>query len=87
LLSIYLQLTFDFDKIMIKYVKNHKMHVDNFQERHFLRIKKNNAKNIAQVGRAGESGGSVGRARRSGEPVGRVGQPGGSGRWVGRSAY
>ena len=40
------------DQILTKIIKFDKIHVGNFQERHFLRIKKNNAENIA--------GGSIG---------------------------
>ena len=38
------------DQILIIFVKNHKMHVENFQGRHFLRKKKNlrECKHIAQ---------------------------------------
>ena len=41
-----------FFEILTKYVKNGKIHVDNFQERHFLRINEKNAKNIAGGGSA-----------------------------------
>jgi hypothetical protein len=40
------------DKILTKYDKNTYIHVDKFQERHFLRINKNNTKNIAGGGSA-----------------------------------
>ena len=38
------------DQILTIYVKNHSIHVENFQERHFLEIKKSNVKNHTGFG-------------------------------------
>ena len=38
------------DQILTIYVKNHAIHVENFQERHVLEIKKNNVKNHTGFG-------------------------------------
>jgi hypothetical protein len=44
------QILIKYDKIWAKYAKNNKMHVENFQERHFLKEKSpcGNANNIAK---------------------------------------
>ena len=39
-----------YDHILIKYDKNYPIHVEKFQERHFLEIKKSNAKNHTGLG-------------------------------------
>ena len=39
------QILTKFDQIFTIYVKKHKMHVDNFQECNFLKLKKSNVKN------------------------------------------
>ena len=44
------QILTKYNNILTKYDKNDQIHVEQIQECHFLRIKKNNAKNIAAGG-------------------------------------
>ena len=50
------QILIIYDKILTKYDKHDKIHVGNFQERHFLEIKKTNAKNHTGLGLGGGIG-------------------------------
>ena len=46
----------EYDQILMKYDQNNKIHVENIQERHFLEIKKSNAKKYTGFGLWGDWG-------------------------------
>ena len=57
---IFDQIFTNFDKILTISVKNHSIHVENFQECHFLNIKKTNVKNHPGFGEIWILGGDWG---------------------------